>query len=462
MEKRKFKKHGKIIITGIFIGVLIFVFAINIPEKLKASFLDDVSSDQLELTDIFDGKILTDRSANYKIDISEFAVPEGRISTDIRFKIQNNEVSSDWRSLFSVNSGGADSSPFQIIVVAKKTSEGDGGDSNVQFGLYFADPGVRSEERLIWIGDFEVEPGSESESGEEEVPGVELESTTNATSANFNGGNLFVGLGAISTCDTSMDAFANIIFKKGYLLGFENENNTNTTYTCDTELFDTEAPDLDIEESGLPGTGVIVQDRVKIMPVDIDNVVADASGATVYYEPSVQEMKVAATVDPDGNGDYRTIAEALQSVDEGMVALAGGEYYVESITVPDGVILSGGWDNIGFRTRNFTTNPTYIFQTGSADSLVQLAGDNAGLEGVILTGKNTCVKAFGRAHKITNNSFRECSIGIQVFGIAYAHIVNNTFYGFDTGILLEDFSAAKIVNNIFKSGRIAIQENSAT
>ena len=89
MSKERFEQHGKIIVAGILIGVVIFALGTHSSLKLSASFLDDASSDQIELTDIFDGKILENGNSNYKIDISEFSVPEGRINTDILFKINN-------------------------------------------------------------------------------------------------------------------------------------------------------------------------------------------------------------------------------------------------------------------------------------------------------------------------------------------------------------------------------------
>lgn len=487
------KNYFKIVlylVPVLLLGTGYIWFTTHDATQMQAAFFD-IDESQLELNDLINGEEITASADSYTFDITDNALPGGRAIIDTKLNMQTLTPNTAWDSVFALESGGTNPSPYQIIVLAKVIEIIDADNVRMQFGLYMADPGIKPEETIVWGG--KALPASEA--GEEAIitisddnlsyilewggmgqtgANAELQVvatkswaplaviSTSLASASFSGGNARLTIGATTTCDASTDALAGVTFIKASILAHEDDKNVNMTYSCDTELFNIEVPDLGIEEGEMPGTGVIIQDRINMLPIDITRVVPDASGASLYYESSIQEMKVVATVDPNGNGDYRTVDEALKFIDEGVIAMAGGEYYVESIAVPNGVTLSGGWDSYGFRTQDFVNNPTYIFQIGNADSLINLTGERSNIEGLIVTGQNTCVTAAGRAHKITNNVFRDCTTGIHIFGVAYAHIVNNTFYLFETGILLEDFSASKIVNNIFKSGNIAIQENSAS
>lgn len=486
MSTRKRIKFGAIV--AIIVGVMTALAVSSVPgNTVQALFFNNQGGSQISLNDLFASResTLDTATSSFDIPLTDETVVNGKTTFNMRTPSQVN-ADDMWRSIVSVNGGSDPTTPPYQLVLLMKATQNDASETVFVAGVTFFDPLMdESEKEVIWIKDASgneptgffpgTEVGVEIEWGMDTVNNaINADTTlintddntvlqsvsTRYTSTNFIGKNVFLRFGAVNSCVAPYETIAGLSFSEGSLLVEEVETAMADVYTCDTDLDATPIPVINVPDEDLPGTGVVVEENPNIIPVDLVGISPDAGSADLKLESSVLEKGVVATVDPNGNGDFMRIEDALAVAPDGIVALAGGVYHVDTLVVPDGVILSGGWDNVGFRTRDYVNNPTYIFQKSDAPVLISLAGKESGIEGIVLTSENTCISAFGRAHTITNNALRKCEIGVHAMGVSYIHAVNNTFYDFTVGMLFDDYSAAKIVGNVFKTGETALINNS--
>jgi hypothetical protein len=126
------------------------------------------------------------------------------------------------------------------------------------------------------------------------------------------------------------------------------------------------------------------------------------------------------TVSPSGNGDYTTIASAVNAAQGGdTILIMPGTYYEYNIIIgkPGLKIIGSGWENtIVDGTRDVNSNSSFIFSP-HVNEPYGYNGHYAVIEGMTLRNTSWAVRSMGYRVIIQNNLIEDCTgVGVYQYG----------------------------------------------
>lgn len=193
-----------------------------------------------------------------------------------------------------------------------------------------------------------------------------------------------------------------------------------------------------------------------LQPVTITELSPLSNAVEIGFNHSPDGPQVKVRVDAAGNGDVKTIKEALDIVQGGEIAIAGGRQVISNISIPPGVVLSGGYD-----PQTWTFSPhnhvTTLIPEDKSDStaLIKLMSGSA-LYAVVIDGADTAIDMEGDGAIVQGVGISHSRIGIiarrSARGVInYATLTHNL-----TGIVLEKDTEVSVQNSIFNKNTLGV------
>jgi len=194
-----------------------------------------------------------------------------------------------------------------------------------------------------------------------------------------------------------------------------------------------------------------------LAPVAIDSILTVPGGAEVRLSPSADAPRVTVRVDPRGGGDVATIEEAVRRATSGEIAVAAGTYEVDTLDLPPGVSLAGGFDPQTWRydpARNLT-----VLAPRDSASALPLVRAHAGsrVSGLVLRDADVAVDLEGDGVVLEGLALSHCRIGVLARASARGIVNYATFVHDGTGLLLERGSEVAAQNSIFTQNGVGIE-----
>lgn len=199
---------------------------------------------------------------------------------------------------------------------------------------------------------------------------------------------------------------------------------------------------------GWSASGVAPESRPPLSPVQIADVRSEPGGALVHLTASPDTFSPAIRVDPSGNGDVVSVADALRRIDRGTIALAAGTHLVEPSIIPANVQLIGGYDP---QTWAFApqTNMTVLERRDALDDrpvLTLLGG--ATLGAVTIRSAGTGISLAGDGAAVIGVGVLRCDVGIHARAETRATLSYLTVLDNRIGILAHRSSEVALQNSV--------------
>jgi hypothetical protein len=199
-------------------------------------------------------------------------------------------------------------------------------------------------------------------------------------------------------------------------------------------------------------------DALALQPISITSLSPSSNQVDIEFNHAPDGPQVMVRVDSAGGGDVKTITEALERVQSGEIAIASGRHSVSNLTIPPGVILSGGYDP---QTWTFSPNnhvTTLVPEDPKDNSaLIKLTSGSA-IYAVVIDGADTAIDMAGDGVIVQGVGITHSRIGILARASARGVINYATLAHNKTGIILEKDTEVSVQNSIFNKNTLGVTQ----